>query len=249
MWDKNTTTHLDKKLTLLNLEERLTLICKTFDRPIFTTSLGLEDQTLTFGFSKLSLHDREKIYFATLETGRLFPETLALINETNARYGIDIKRYKPNAASLENYIRLYGVNGFYESIESRKACCFVRKLEPLKLAVQGRDAWITGLRREQSDSRQDVPFAAWDEERKLVKLNPLADFTTQDVQDLIDKNNVAVNPLHARGYPSIGCEPCTRAIKSGEPERAGRWWWESNSKQECGLHVSQAETIQEQVDA
>lgn len=217
----------------LTIEQRITQIGVLFAKPVFTTSLGLEDQLVTMF---VAAHARS-IAVATLQTGRLFPQTLDLIETTQDRYALTIKRYEPNPADIETYAASYGLNGFYESVEARKACCAVRKLVPLAQALKGADAWITGLRREQSDNRSNVAFAEFDEARKLVKLNPLADLSTETLQALITDHDIPINALHARGYPSIGCEPCTRAIKPGEPERAGRWWWEHESKQECGLHL------------
>lgn len=217
----------------LTIEQRITQIGALFAKPVFTTSLGLEDQLITMF---VAAHARS-IAVATLQTGRLFPQTLDLIETTQDRYALAIKRYEPNPADIKTYAASYGLNGFYESVEARKACCAVRKLVPLARALKGADAWITGLRREQSNNRSDVAFAEFDEARKLVKLNPLADLSTETLQALITDHDIPTNTLHARGYPSIGCEPCTRAIKPGEPERAGRWWWEHESKQECGLHL------------
>lgn len=219
----------------LTIKQRIEQIAQRFSKPVFTTSLGLEDQLITM---LVASHGRS-IATSTLQTGRLFPETLELIQTTQERYKLTIKQYEPNSADVENYAASHGLNGFYESLEARKACCAVRKVVPLARALEGADAWITGLRRDQSNNRSDIAFAAFaqvDEVRGLVKLNPLADLTSEDLKALIAMHDIPTNALHARGYPSIGCEPCTRAIKPGEPERAGRWWWESESRQECGLH-------------
>lgn len=224
---------LDRDLAARDLGDRLALIAETFGNAVLTTSLGLEDQVLSWAVAG---HARS-IRLATLQTGRLFPETVALIASTNERYGLKIEEYQPEAADIETYKSQYGLNGFYDSVEARHACCHIRKIKPLKQALAGADAWITGLRRSQSDNRAHVPFAEWDEANGLVKLNPLADWTAEDMKAAIAENDIPVNPLHARGYPSIGCEPCTRAIKPGESERAGRWWWENDEKRECGLHV------------
>lgn len=225
--------HLNTTLPELNFAARIAQIEQSFDGPIFTTSLGLEDQLIT---ALVALHG-PSIRTVTLQTGRLFPETLELIETTQQRYGITIEQFDPAPADIENYASKYGLNGFYESIEARKACCNIRKVIPLARALKGADAWITGLRRDQSDNRSDIPFAEIDETRGLIKLNPLADLTSEQLNALIAKHDIPINALHARGYPSIGCEPCTRAIKPGEPERAGRWWWEQESRQECGLHI------------
>ncbi|MFB2602370.1 phosphoadenylyl-sulfate reductase, partial [Rhizobium phaseoli] len=178
-----------------------------------------------------------------LETGRLFAETLSLIDETEAQYDIHIQRFTPEKADIDAYAAKYGLNGFYESVEARHACCGVRKLKPLARALEGATIWITGLRRGQSANRAETPFAEYDAERHLVKVNPLADWDIEAIKAFVSDNGVPVNPLHARGYPSIGCEPCTRAIKPGEPERAGRWWWEQDETRECGLHVAEEASV------
>ncbi|WP_441594206.1 MULTISPECIES: phosphoadenylyl-sulfate reductase [unclassified Ensifer] len=230
---ETTAKALNKTLESLDLAGRLALVASLEGRAVFTTSLGIEDQVITaaIGGNKLSID------VATLETGRLFNETVALIDKTEETYGILIKRYHPEQADVDAYAARYGLNGFYESAEARHACCDVRKLKPLARALEGATFWITGLRRGQSGNRASTPFAEADAERGLIKINPLADWDIETIRAYVAANAVPVNPLHARGYPSIGCEPCTRAIKPGEPERAGRWWWENDEKRECGLHV------------
>lgn len=232
---------LDASLAGLGLEAMLAKVAALPGRAVFTTSLGIEDQVIAAAIGE----SRLGIDVVTLETGRLFAETLALIDETEARYGIEIRRFRPKAEDLEGYVGQYGLNGFYESVEARHACCGVRKLKPLARALNGATFWITGLRRGQSGNRAATPFAAFDAERNLIKINPLADWSIEDVTAFVAARSVPVNPLHARGYPSIGCEPCTRAIKPGEPERAGRWWWEEDAKRECGLHVPEATSLPE----
>lgn len=227
---------LDRELATLKLEERMALIAERFSTPVFTTSLGMEDQVLTWAISMFG----RPIRIVTLQTGRLFAETLALLDITRGRYNVEIAEYEPETDMVKQYAATYGINGFYESIEARKACCHIRKIRPLEKALEGADAWITGLRREQSQNRNGTPMAEWDEERGLMKLNPLADWSARQIQETAAAHEIPVNPLHARNYPSIGCEPCTRAIKPGEHERAGRWWWERDEKQECGLHVASA---------
>ncbi|MBB4104944.1 phosphoadenylyl-sulfate reductase [Allorhizobium borbori] len=229
---------LDARLAALDLPARLALIASLPGRAVFTTSLGIEDQVITAAIGT----DQLDIDVATLETGRLFPETLALIDETETRYGLTIRRFHPQVADVEAYAAQYGLNGFYESVEARHACCDVRKLKPLKRALEGAAVWITGLRRGQSGNRATIPFAEYDEARGLLKVNPLADWEIEAIRAHVADEAIPVNPLHARGYPSIGCEPCTRAIRPGEPERAGRWWWEDDVKRECGLHVPEAAT-------
>ena len=229
-------TSLNAQLEALTLEERLAVVAGLSGRAVFTTSLGIEDQVITAAIGLGGL----PIEVATLDTGRLFAETVALIDETEARFNLKIVRYRPREADVDAYASAYGLNGFYDSVEARHACCHVRKLVPLAEALSGADFWITGLRRGQSGNRATTPFAEWDAERKLTKINPLADWSIEDINAYVAAQAVPINPLHARGYPSIGCEPCTRAIKPGEPERAGRWWWENDEKRECGLHVAEA---------
>lgn len=227
---------LNETLAALDVAERLSLVATLGGRAVFTTSLGVEDQVIT---AEIGTH-RLPIEVATLETGRLFAETVELIGETEARFGIEITRYHPDKADIDDYVARYGANGFYDSVEARHACCGVRKLKPLARALEGAAVWVTGLRRGQSGNRADTPFAEFDAERRLIKVNPLADWDIDAINAYVGANDVPVNRLHARGYPSIGCEPCTRAIKPGEPERAGRWWWENDEKRECGLHVPDA---------
>ena len=226
---------LNAKLASLDLAGRLSFVAALGGRVVFTTSLGIEDQVIV---AEIGNH-RLPIDIATLQTGRLFPETLALIDETESQYDIHISRYEPEKVDIEAYAAQYGLNGFYESVEARHACCGFRKLKPLARALAGATVWITGLRRGQSANRVETPFAEYDEERHLLKVNPLADWDIDTIRAYVTDNSVPVNPLHARGYPSIGCEPCTRAIKPGEPERAGRWWWENDDTRECGLHVAE----------
>ncbi|WP_018009605.1 phosphoadenylyl-sulfate reductase [Sinorhizobium medicae] len=227
---------LNDRLADLDLAGRLALVAGLAGRAVFTTSLGIEDQVITAAIGG----DHLDIEVATLKTGRLFNETVALIDKTEETYGILIKRYYPEKADIDAYVAQHGMNGFYESVEARHACCGVRKLKPLARALDGASYWITGLRRGQSGNRATTPFAEADAERGLIKINPLADWDIETIQAHVAAEGIPVNPLHSRGYPSIGCEPCTRAIKPGEPERAGRWWWENDEKRECGLHVSEA---------
>ena len=230
---------LNDKLAGLDLTGRLSLVAGLGGRAVFTTSLGIEDQVITAAIGT----GRLAIDVVTLETGRLFKETVDLIDETEGQYGITITRYLPAQDDIDAYAARYGLNGFYESVEARHACCGARKLKPLARALDGASFWITGLRRGQSGNRADTPFAEFDAERGLVKINPLADWDIDRIRAHVADHAVPVNPMHARGYPSIGCEPCTRAIKPGEPERAGRWWWENDEKRECGLHVAEATPI------
>ena len=174
----------------------------------------------------------------TLDTGRLFPEVLETVELSELRYGVRIRLVAPEASEVEELVARDGVFGFRHSVENRKACCEIRKVRPLNRELKGAQGWITGVRREHSDERADVELAAWDEERGLIKVNPVADWSTQELTAYIAANNIPVNPLHARGFVSIGCAPCTRAVQPGEHPRAGRWWWENEEKKECGLHMN-----------
>lgn len=202
---------------------------------VFTTSFGLEDQMLTHLLHAAGAAGR--IRFATLDTGRLFPETYDLWQRTEERYGIVVQVYAPRGEAVEAFVARHGVNGFRSSIDLRKQCCGLRKLEPLERALSGAKLWITGLRADQSAARARIGLIETDAERGLTKLNPLHDWSREDIAALATAENVPVSPLHARGFLSIGCAPCTRAIAPGEPERAGRWWWEDEAAKECGLHV------------
>jgi len=197
-----------------------------------SSSLSIEDQVLTDLIVKID--KTAKIF--TLDTGRLFPETYSLIEKTNLLYGIKLDVFFPDYQAMEKLVKTEGINLFYNGIEQRKACCRVRKMEPLKRAFKGLDVWICGLRREQSVTRQDVQLVEWDEANQLIKLNPLINFTEDEVWAYIKEHNVPFNKLHKQGFPSIGCQPCTRAVQPGEDIRSGRWWWEDPEHKECGLH-------------
>jgi phosphoadenosine phosphosulfate reductase len=227
-----------------SLSERLSLASHAIaGRVVFTTSFGLEDQALTHAIFRAGLDIH--IELMTLDTGRLFPETYDLWAQTEDRYGRRINAVSPGRSDLEALVARQGINGFRHSVEARKACCDVRKVEPLGRALAGAAAWITGLRAEQSAFRADVPLAARDDGYGLIKLNPLADWSRQDLVRYVADNAIPYNTLHDQGFPSIGCAPCTRAVRLGEPERAGRWWWEQESKKECGLHLVPTQTTQE----
>ena len=200
----------------------------------FASSFGAEDMVLL----DLIAWEGLDIDIFTLDTGRLPRETHELIERVRRRYRLRIDVVVPRAASVEAYVAQHGLDGFYEGVEQRKACCRARKVEPLERALRGRKAWITGLRREQAESRAAIGLRSFDEALGLWKFNPLADWTAQDVWTYLRSRDVPYNPLHDRGYPSIGCEPCTRAVKPGEDARAGRWWWErGGGAKECGLHA------------
>ncbi len=203
-------------------------------RLVFSTSLGLEDQAILNAIAEQGAD----IDIFTLDTGRLFSEVLETVELSELRYRRRIRLVAPDAAEVEALVARDGVFGFRHAVENRKACCEVRKVRPLNRELEGAQAWISGVRREHSDGRADVPLAAWDEARALFKINPIADWSTPELTAYITANNVPVNPLHARGYLSIGCAPCTRAVQPGEDPRAGRWWWEHEEKKECGIHLN-----------
>ena len=209
------------------------LIAAAPGRIVFTTSFGLEDQALTHIIASAAL----PIELVTLDTGRLFPETYALWAETEARYGKRIKAFYPDAEAVSAMVADAGINGFYQSKDARLSCCGVRKVEPLNRALVGAGAWITGLRGGQSDGRSNVLLAERDPARGLLKVAPLYDWTRERTLAFCEDAGVPINPLHGQGLLSIGCQPCTRAVALGEPERAGRWWWEDDAAKECGLHV------------
>lgn len=219
--------------TLATLDQRIALLRATVGgRIAFSTSLGLEDQAILHGIAASGAD----IDVFTLDTGRHFPETLDLIAVSEQRFGLKIRVVAPEAADVERLVARDGINGFRSTIAARVACCEVRKVRPLHRALDGAAAWITGLRRAQSAGRADVPFAETDRAMGLIKLNPIADWTLAILETYVASNDVPVNALHARGFPSIGCQPCTRAIRPGEDIRAGRWWWENEDGKECGLH-------------
>ncbi|KQT87443.1 phosphoadenylyl-sulfate reductase [Aurantimonas sp. Leaf443] len=206
---------------------------------VFTTSLGIEDQMITH----LIFSNDIRIDVVTLDTGRLFPETYAVWRETEEKYGRRIHAKYPQAESLEALVEDQGIDGFYYAPEFRKACCGVRKVEPLKRALDGAAGWITGLRADQSANREGMDFVSFDGQRRLIKANPIFDWSRARVADFTAREGVPVNELHGKGFLSIGCAPCTRALRPGEPERAGRWWWEEETKRECGLHVADATAV------
>jgi phosphoadenosine phosphosulfate reductase len=198
----------------------------------FSSGLGAEDQVITHMIASLD----NNAYIFTLDTGRLFPETYDLIQATEARYGIRIHVLFPDATKVEKMVREKGINLFYDSVENRKQCCDIRKTDSLKRALRGKEVWISGLRREQSFARKDTVPVEWDEQYRLYKVNPLAGWTSDRVWDYIREHQIPYNPLHDKGFPSIGCQPCTRAAEPGEDLRAGRWWWEMDGHRECGIH-------------
>jgi phosphoadenosine phosphosulfate reductase len=226
---------LDRTLAGIDdLEARLAAIADAVPgRIAFSTSLGLEDQAVLHAIAATG----RSFDVFTLDTGRHFPETLETLEASELRYApLKVRVVFPDAKDVEMLVARDGIMGFRQSVEARKACCDVRKVRPLNKALAGAAGWITGLRRDQSSERSHVPFAAWDTAHQLVKLNPIADWSLEKLEAYIEANAIPVNPLHARGFPSIGCQPCTRAIRPGEDIRAGRWWWENEDGKECGLH-------------
>ena len=208
----------------------------------FANSLGAEDMVLT----DIIARHRLDIEIFSLDTGRLPQPTYDLMQEVVSHYGVALNVYFPDSAAVERYVTQNGVNGFYGSVESRKACCFARKVEPLRRALRGKNAWVTGLRRDQAVTRASLEISSHDADFGLQKFNPLLEWSNREVWAYIRKNNVPYNKLHDEFYPSLGCAPCTRSISPGEDIRAGRWWWEDNSKKECGLHISQKSKIKNQ---
>lgn len=200
---------------------------------VFSSSFGLEDQVI----SHLIFSNNIGVDVFTLDTGRLFPETYAVWSRTQELYGKKIQAYYPKDDELQKFITEKGPNSFYELVENRKQCCHIRKVEPLKRALAGRQVWITGIRKDQSDARSEIKQIEWDDSNQIIKYHPLFNWSDEQLKKFISQNQVPVNPLHEKGYPSIGCQPCTRAVKPGEHPRSGRWWWESSDKKECGLHV------------
>lgn len=201
---------------------------------IFSTSFGIEDQVITH----LIAEAKSSISIFTLDTGRLFPETYYVWNRTLDLYKLNIKAYYPETKAVEQLLETKGPSSFYNSVDDRKECCFIRKIEPLKRAIKGYQIWITGIRSEQSQNRDQMDFIEWDDANQIIKIHPLFNWTLADVEKYLKDNFVPYNPLHDKGFVSIGCQPCTRAVQEGEDFRAGRWWWEDKSKKECGLHVT-----------
>ncbi|UUC44239.1 phosphoadenylyl-sulfate reductase [Flavobacterium cerinum] len=217
-----------------NIRENLKLLSEnTTGKIVFSTSFGIEDQLIT---ESVFTQDLDNIEVFTLDTGRLFPETYATWDKTLLQYGKKIKTYYPYQDHLETFVEERGINAFYESPELRKECCHIRKVEPLQRALKDADVWITGLRAEHSPNRNSLEIVQWDEQYQLYKYNPLLHWTTEEVKTYVQQNGIPYNVLHDRGFVSIGCAPCTRAIQEGDDFRAGRWWWEETSKKECGLH-------------
>ena len=231
---KNKISQITEQAEVLSIDELLLQLSNQFsEEVIFSTSFSYEDQIVTHKILSKQL----PIKIFTLDTGRLFPETYSVWNATNERYNTRIKAFYPDHSLLEDFVAEKGPNSFYESVENRKGCCYIRKVEPLKRALKGNSIWISGLRAEHSIDRHNMPQVEWDETNNIIKYHPLLHWTFDEVKKYISENKIPYNPLHDRGFVSIGCAPCTRAIKAGEDFRAGRWWWEDAAKKECGLHV------------
>lgn len=219
----------------LSIADALTALTDRFPGQVtFSTSFSIEDQVITHHILDSAL----PVSIFTLDTGRLFAETYSVWSATRERYNATITTYYPDRSLLEPFLDAHGPNAFYESVANRKRCCHIRKVEPLRRALQGQAVWITGLRAEHSPERQDHRILEWDDTNRVIKYNPLLHWDTAAVRAFVDRYNIPYNHLHDRGFVSIGCSPCTRAIRPGEDFRAGRWWWEDNSKKECGLHVA-----------
>jgi phosphoadenosine phosphosulfate reductase len=216
------------------LESDLQTISSYFNGDaVFSTSFSEEDQIIAHLIFTANLN----IKVFTLDTGRLFPETYSVWSRTLEQYQKPIHTYYPDAVALQQFVTEKGPNSFYESVDNRKSCCQIRKVEPLQRALLGNKIWITGIRAEHSNNRHDMPQLEWDDSNHIFKFHPLLNWRSDEVKDFIRTHQIPYNALHDKGFVSIGCAPCTRAIKSGEDFRAGRWWWEDSSKKECGLHV------------
>ena len=216
------------------ITEQLKMLVNRFPgEVVFSTSFGLEDQAITHFIAA----NKISVEVFTLDTGRNFSETYSTWSRTVEKYNLAIKGWYPDAEMLQHFITAKGPDSFYESVENRKQCCNIRKVLPLQKALKGNKIWITGIRAEQSNDRLDMPMIEWDEVNQIIKFHPLLNWTWGQVKQFVSRNDVPYNPLHDKGFVSIGCAPCTRAVKPGEDFRAGRWWWEDNSKKECGLHI------------
>jgi phosphoadenosine phosphosulfate reductase len=219
----------------LRSDEVLEVLANRFaDSGVFSTSFGMEDQVISDQIFSNNL----PIQVFTLDTGRLFPETYSVWNRTVERYKKRIETYYPKTESVERLLSEKGPNSFYESVENRQECCGIRKVEPLKRALEGNKLWITGIRQDQSTNRNTMDWVEWDEKHQLIKVHPLFYWTIEEVKEYIKQHNIPYNSLHDKGFPSIGCAPCTRAVPPGGDSRDGRWWWEDQSKKECGLHIT-----------
>ncbi len=224
---------LSSQMNGLSISGSLHLLTEIYPGQVcFSTSFSMEDQVILHHIAAENI----PVIIFTLDTGRMFSETYSVWTASREKYGIPIHAYTPDASRLETYIRQKGPNAFYESVDNRKECCFIRKVEPLKRALAGQKVWITGIRAEHSGNRSGLDLIEWDESNQLYKYNPLLHWTMEELRNYISEHEVPYNILHDRGFVSIGCQPCTRAIRQGEEFRAGRWWWEETDKKECGIH-------------
>ncbi|WP_417350533.1 phosphoadenylyl-sulfate reductase [Flavobacterium alkalisoli] len=228
--------YLNKELQGKSIEDAIAFVVQNIEgKKVFSTSFGIEDQLLTHYM--VPYHNQVSVF--TLDTGRQFNETYEVFHKTQKKYpSLIIETYFPDEQDVKEYVSVNGINGFYDSIEKRKSCCHIRKVKPLQRAIKGADLWITGLRAEQSQNREEMEFLEWDEVNQLIKFNPLLHYSLKQVEQEVNQFNVPINSLYKKGFLSIGCAPCTRALAEGEDFRAGRWWWE-NGKKECGLHIHQ----------
>ncbi|MFO7977535.1 MAG: phosphoadenylyl-sulfate reductase [Bacteroidales bacterium] len=231
---QKTAEHFNGLLQGKNPEEVLTFFSENYPgKAVFSSSMGAEDQVITHMIATLGLDIR----IFTLDTGRMFAETYECIQKTQARYKVPIEIYFPDARQVEEMVNTLGINLFYQSIENRKLCCNIRKIQPLERALKGNQVWITGLRRQQSPTREELQVAQWLDQYQMIKVNPLIDWSQEQLWSFIRRNKIPYNTLHDKDYASIGCQPCTRALLPGEDIRAGRWSWENPDSRECGLHV------------
>lgn len=233
--ERNIISELIYQFSRLNLDEVFSWLGSEFpDEVVFSSSFSEEDQIITYKIVEKNL----PIKIFTLDTGRLFSETYSVWSRTVEKYDIKIEAYYPQPEPLQKFITDKGPNAFYSSVENRKTCCYIRKVEPLQRALAGNKIWVTGLRAAHSQAREKLESIEWDEINQIIKFHPLLHWSNEEVNHTIQQYNIPYNSLHDKGFVSIGCAPCTRAIKTGEDFRAGRWWWEDASKKECGLHVS-----------
>lgn len=237
---KDSLLSLQNNFLRLPVAEALQKLYEAFpDRLTFSTSFSFEDQVIT----DLIHQSAVPVSIFTLDTGRLFPETYSTWSRTLEKYRLPIRAYYPDEEAIQNFVTANGPNAFYEAVAFRQQCCGIRKVAPLKKALQGKAVWVTGLRAQHSLNRSDLDILEWDEVNQIIKYNPLLHWTTEQVRQYVNGHNVPYNSLHDRGFVSIGCAPCTRAVKPGEDFRAGRWWWEEADKKECGLHVHGAAAV------
>ncbi len=231
---KNKIPEIAGKLASVSPEGGLKLLAGEFpDKIVFSSSFSWEDQAI----SHLILSNKIPVNIFTLDTGRLFSETYYVWSRTNEQYTTHIKAFYPNQEYIQEFVTKNGPNSFYESTENRKGCCYIRKVEPLRRALAGNSVWVTGLRAEHSPERNDLPAVEWDESNQIIKYHPILNWSTEKLKEFIYKNGIPYNTLHDKGFVSIGCAPCTRAVQEGEDFRAGRWWWENKESKECGLHA------------